>query len=359
MSAAEDPQPPEGAPTDEGNAGEPPPEPNEEVEAETPTDAAETAEAADDGKEGDDEDDSEDPPLPGDDSPQKPGLEKAPPVPLDPDHLKSILESIIFVADKPISERKLASIARARVLEIRAPLGRLMAEYEGRGIELVQVGGGYQFRSATKNASFVRTYVAPKPVRLSRAQLEALSIVAYRQPVTRPEIDEIRGVDSGSALRILAERSLLKILGRKDEPGRPLLYGTSPDFLEFFGLNSLTDLPTLQEFAELSDESRALFERRMGEPLDLSGLAEQASLAEAAAQSELFDDDDDEDDESSEASGAAEVEGAPVSTEAPDADPRPDELATEEGSEEDDEDEDPEEDLVPDDEEDDDEEDDD
>ena len=347
MSAAEDPQPPEGAPTDEESMEEEiveergaALEPNEEVEPETPSDAAETADAADEGKEGDDEDDSEDPPLPGDDSPQKPGLEKAPPVPLDPDHLKSILESIIFVADKPISERKLASIARARVLEIRAPLGRLMAEYAGRGIELVQVGGGYQFRSATKNASFVRTYVAPKPVRLSRAQLEALSIVAYRQPVTRPEIDEIRGVDSGSALRILAERSLLKILGRKDEPGRPLLYGTSPDFLEFFGLNSLTDLPTLQEFAELSDESRALFERRMGEPLDLSGLAEQASLAEAAAQSELFDDDDEDDDEgeeSSEASGAAEVEGAPVSTEAPDADPRPDELAPEEGSEEEDE----------------------
>ena len=147
----------------------------------------------------------------------------------------------------------------------------------------------------------MRELVARRPVRLTRAQLETLSIVSYRQPVTRPEVDEIRGVDSGSALKVLSERGLLRVLGRKDEPGRPLLYGTSKLFLEFFGLKSLGDLPTLKEFTELSEESRGIFERRMGEPLDLAAVEAQAQAAEAAAQEELLLDDDDADDEKDDA----------------------------------------------------------
>src|SRR5690606_26780750 len=114
-------------------------------------------------------------------------------------------------------------------------LAELSEEYAGRGIELCELAGGYQFRSAAANAPFVREIVEAKPVRLSRAQLETLAIAAYRQPLTRPELEEIRGVDSGSALKVLLERGLVKILGRKDEVGRPLLYGTTPLFLEFFG----------------------------------------------------------------------------------------------------------------------------
>jgi segregation and condensation protein B len=113
--------------------------------------------------------------------------------------------------------------------------------------------------------------VQQKPTRLSRAQLEALSIIAYRQPVTRPEIDDVRGVDSGSALKLLLERNLIKIIGKKEEAGRPLLYGTSTDFLELFGLKNLRDLPTLREFSELTQESRDIFERRIGEPLPGQG----------------------------------------------------------------------------------------
>src|SRR5690606_9794629 len=172
----------------------------------------------------------------------------------------------------------------------------LIADYEEqeRGIRIDRISGGLQFRTAVENAPFVREMMAPKPVRLTRAQLETLSIVAYRQPVTRPEIDDIRGVDSGAALKVLADRDLIRILGRKEEPGRPLLYGTTTHFLEFFGLDSIRDLPTLKEFSELTEESRALFERRMGEPLDLKSIAEEAKAAEEAMQDVVLSDDPEE-----------------------------------------------------------------
>jgi segregation and condensation protein B len=217
---------------------------------------------------------------------------------LDEGELCSIVESLVFVSDQPVPTKKLARSARVRMAEVKKALDKLVGEYAGRGIELVEVGNGWQFRSAAKNADLVRAFIAQRPVRLTRAQLETLAIVAYRQPVTRPEMEEIRGVDSGSALRVLLDRGLLKILGRKEEPGRPLLYGTTPFFLEFFGLRALTDLPTLREFSELSDESRALFERKIGEPFDLRELEVRA---EATAAGELAAEGDEDEEERLEA----------------------------------------------------------
>jgi len=121
------------------------------------------------------------------------------------------------------------------------------------------------FRTNAKYAPFIRDLTKQRPVRLSRAQVETLAIIAYRQPVTRPEIDDVRGVDSGPVLKVLLERDLVRILGKRDEVGRPLIYGTTNGFLEFFGLGSLKDLPTLQEFTELNDESREKYEDEMGE----------------------------------------------------------------------------------------------
>ena len=119
-------------------------------------------------------------------------------------------------------------------------------------------------------------------MRLTRAQVETLAIIAYRQPITRPEVDDVRGVDSGPVLKLLLERDLVRILGKRDEPGRPLIYGSTSHFLEFFGLKSLKDLPTLREFTELSDESRADFEDELGEtPEDA---AQRNADAEARAQ---------------------------------------------------------------------------
>lgn len=235
--------------------------------------------------------------------------------------LKNVVESLIFVSDGPVTTKRLARAARATIAEVQPLLDELVADYQHRGVHLYYVAGGYQFRSARETADFVKTLVAPKPIRLTRAQLETLAIIAYRQPMTRPEVDDVRGVDSGSSLKVLTDRGLVKILGRKDEPGRPLVYGTTPQFLEFFGLGSLKDLPTLQEFSDLTDEHKALFEQKTGESIDIAAAeiaaaeameeAEEELLAQeeaaiAAAEAEAAEDDeDDEDDEEEETLGVA------------------------------------------------------
>jgi segregation and condensation protein B len=221
-------------------------------------------------------DDDEQPLAPGsadladdDDEPQGPGL--AGTAELQPEDVKGALESLILVSDKPIAAIRLARLTRQDVGTVRVALAELAQDYAGRGIALDEIAGGFQFRTSARFAPFVRMLVQQKPTKLSRAQLEALSIIAYRQPVTRPEIDDVRGVDSGSALKTLLERNLIKIIGKKEEAGRPMLYGTTSDFLELFGLKNLRDLPTLREFAELTQESRDIFERRIGEPLPGQG----------------------------------------------------------------------------------------
>ncbi|HEY6880587.1 MAG TPA: SMC-Scp complex subunit ScpB, partial [Polyangiales bacterium] len=175
---------------------------------------------------------------------------------LRPEDLKGALEALILVSDKPIAAIRLARLTSQDVGTVRLALAELQQDYVGKGISLDEIAGGFQFRTAVRFAPFVRMLVQQKPTKLSRAQLEALSIIAYRQPVTRPEIDDVRGVDSGSALKTLLERNLIKIIGKKEEAGRPMLYGTTVDFLELFGLKNLRDLPTLREFAELTQESR-------------------------------------------------------------------------------------------------------
>lgn len=202
--------------------------------------------------------------------------------------LKNVLESLIFVSDVPVTPKKLARAARATLAEVQPLLDELVSDYQHRGVHLYYVAGGYQFRSARESADFVKMLIAPKPMRLTRAQLETLAICAYRQPVTRPEVDDVRGVDSGSSLKMLADRGLVKILGRKDEPGRPLVYGTTPRFLEFFGLSSLKDLPTLHEFSDLTDEHKALFEQETGESIDIAAAELAAAEAFEEAEEELL-----------------------------------------------------------------------
>ncbi|MEZ4368544.1 MAG: SMC-Scp complex subunit ScpB [Kofleriaceae bacterium] len=174
----------------------------------------------------------------------------------DPE-LKSLLEALIFAADKPLTVQRIRQLTRvADVPRLQRLLAEITADHEHRGIVLQQVSGGYQFRTATAYSGWVQQLIAGRPVRLSRAQLETLAIIAYRQPITRPEIDEIRGVDSGGTLKVLHDRALIRALGKKEEPGRPILYGTTREFLDFFSLGDLRELPTLREYAELSPESR-------------------------------------------------------------------------------------------------------
>jgi segregation and condensation protein B len=182
-------------------------------------------------------------------------------------HLRGLVEALVFASDKPIKTGELARLASAPAKQVREVLGELRDTYASRGIVLDEVVGGWLFRTSAQYAPFVRELASERPVRLTRAQVETIAIVAYRQPITRPEIDDIRGVDSGATLKLLLERDLVRILGKKDEPGRPLLYGTTSAFLELFGLKSLKDLPTLKEFTELTEDSRRVAEATLGEVL--------------------------------------------------------------------------------------------
>lgn len=274
------------------------------------TDAADDDEALDDVREG-------------------PGL--AGTVSLDPEHLMGALESLILVSDKPIAPVRLARLTRQDVGVVRQKLAELVQAYRGRGIVLDEIAGGFQFRTSPKFAPFVRNLVQQKPTKLTRAQLEVLSIIAYRQPVTRPEIEDVRGVDSGSALKVLLERNVIKIIGKKDEAGRPMLYASTPEFLELFGLRSLKDLPTLREFAELSAESRDMFERRIGEPVPGEGMNLETHYT-AAPSTDSDDADPSEDGQASEPAAADEqAESATSEPEhaSTDLEPTPDETASE------------------------------
>ncbi len=187
--------------------------------------------------------------------------------PLEPalaHRLKGVVESLLFAAAEPVAARRLLEVVQAFHPEISGRQLRELIEQlrdelreAGRGLRIHEISGRYQLRTPSETAPYVKKLVTTRPPRLTRATLESLAIVAYRQPVTRPEIEEIRGVDCGAVLKHLLDKRLVKILGRKDEPGRPLLYATTPEFLEFFGLRDLKSLPTLRDFVELDDEHRA------------------------------------------------------------------------------------------------------
>jgi segregation and condensation protein B len=169
--------------------------------------------------------------------------------------LKGIVESLIFVHDQPLSLDRLALILEEyERAEIRIALEDLMEEYGfgERGIILTQVAGGYQFRTRPDHADYVRRLTKSKGVKFSQSALETLAIIAYRQPITRAEVEYLRGVDSGGVMKSLLEKKLLKILGKKEVPGKPLIYGTSREFLELFDLKDLNQLPSLKEIQELA-----------------------------------------------------------------------------------------------------------
>ena len=182
---------------------------------------------------------------------------------LSPERVRTVVQSLLFVADRPLAVDQLheaTGIDRERIAEALEKLSGIHREGVN-GIVLHEVGGGWQFRTDPSSAEYVRRFLKVKPQRLTRAAVETLAIIAYRQPVTRPEVEDIRGVDSGAVIKALLERRLVKILGKKEEVGRPILYGTSKEFLEFFALRDLSSLPTLREFQELSKEHQEIVEK--------------------------------------------------------------------------------------------------
>jgi segregation and condensation protein B len=170
------------------------------------------------------------------------------------DDIKNIIESLLFVTEEPLTVDRIKRIvAQAETKEIRTALDDLSAEYDerGGGFHLVRVAGGYQIRTRPEYTRWIKQLIQPKPLRLSKPALETLAIIAYKQPVIRSDVEHIRGVDCGGVLRVLLERKFIRVLGRREIPGRPLIYATTKKFLEVFDLKDLRDLPTPKEIEEL------------------------------------------------------------------------------------------------------------
>jgi len=176
--------------------------------------------------------------------------------------LTAILEALLFVSSEPLPVARLATvIGNVSKVEVQQALKNLQAhlDHEGRGIQLVQVAGGYRLVTKADYAPWLKRLDKAKAAqRLSRSALESLAIIAYKQPLVRAEIEEIRGVETSGVIRTLLERKLVRIVGRKEVPGRPIMYGTTKFFLEHFGLQDLSQLPPLREFKELGEAEQAL-----------------------------------------------------------------------------------------------------
>lgn len=163
-------------------------------------------------------------------------------------NLKSIIESILLVAGKPVSIKEISKSASAMITEVQKEIASLISDYQDRGIKIIKKGDFYSMVTAPENAEYVSRFLNEELRHdLSEAALETLSIITYSQPITRMEIEEIRGVSSDHLIRNLMVRGLIQEVGRKDSPGRPILYGTTVEFLQYFGLTSEEELPKLNK----------------------------------------------------------------------------------------------------------------
>jgi segregation and condensation protein B len=167
----------------------------------------------------------------------------------------AIIEALIFVSEEPLSVKNIAAVLKEEKEVVLQSVNELAEEFNGRngGLQLREVAGGWQFATRPEHHEYVRRLLRTRPsAKLSIASLETLAVIAYRQPVTVPEILEIRGVQSPSAIKTLLDKKLIVAKGRKETVGRPMMYGTSKDFLLQFGLKDLTELPSVEDFQDLS-----------------------------------------------------------------------------------------------------------
>ncbi|MEI6305573.1 MAG: SMC-Scp complex subunit ScpB, partial [Deltaproteobacteria bacterium] len=183
--------------------------------------------------------------------------------------LQEIIESLIFASETPLSLDRLCELLPEYTREdVKSSIVQMGKSHEDRGggFRLAEVANGWQFRTHPDFQHYISRLVKTRTAKFSASALETLAIIAYRQPITRTEVEHFRGVDCGSILKTLLDRKLVKILGKKDIPGRPLIYGTSKEFLEVFSLKDLKSLPTLKEIQALDDTPR--YERQEELPLD-------------------------------------------------------------------------------------------
>jgi segregation and condensation protein B len=202
----------------------------------------------------------------------------------DAESIANAIEALIFAGDRPATTARLRKVFPELT---GVELGRIVASInaalleQGRPYEIVEVNGGYQFRTRPEYGAVIRAARPERRVRLSRAALETLAVVAYRQPLTRAELEELRCVDCGAVLRTLLERDLVRIVGRRDVPGRPSLYGSTSNFLETFSLRSLRDLPDLREAHAMVEEDGTIVDlgaaaRAGGAELSLTSSEDEA-----------------------------------------------------------------------------------
>ncbi len=172
--------------------------------------------------------------------------------------IKSIIEGLLFVSGEPLTIKELSNSIEASPKVISSILNEMISEYEDekRGIKLISINGEYQLVTKAENGEYIQKLLKKnKRQSLSQASLESLSIIAYKQPITRVDIDEIRGVKSESALQKLLEKDLIKEVGRLEVPGRPILFGTTEEFLRQFGLKELKELPALDLYSDSEEEA--------------------------------------------------------------------------------------------------------
>ncbi|MFO0706462.1 MAG: SMC-Scp complex subunit ScpB [Nitrospira sp.] len=198
--------------------------------------------------------------------------------------LKAIVESLLFVSPDPLSVQRLMAVIgdvkKADIDRVLRSLGEDL-EQEGRGIRLAEIAGGYRLVTKQEYSAWIKRLDKTKSTaKLSRSALESLAIIAYKQPIVKSEIEEIRGVETSGVVRTLLERKLVRIVGRKEVPGRPIMYGTTKYFLEHFGLNDLSQLPPLREFKELGESDQSLLPMGDVEIQAPEISAETADLAE-------------------------------------------------------------------------------
>lgn len=176
---------------------------------------------------------------------------------MKPEQIKSVIESILFVAEKPVNIKEIATVAGVMVSEIQKFLAQISEEYSKRGIKLINKGEYFSFVSDPDNALYVSKFLNDELRHdLSQAALEALAIITYRQPITKAEIEDIRGVNSDQIVRHLMIRGLIAEVGRKEAPGRPILYGTTMEFIQYFGLLNENKIPKIEELQLFNQETK-------------------------------------------------------------------------------------------------------
>jgi len=218
---------------------------------------------------------------------------------------RRIVEALILSSSEPISAARIAEIIPyCNAGQAKDLVNELNTEYveQDRSFEIWEVAGGYQIRTRAEFSGYLQKLQKERALRLSQAALETLAIIAYRQPVTRAEIEDVRGVDAGATVKSLLERQLIRIAGQREVPGRPMLYGTTRRFLEVFGLERLKDLPTLRELDELARE-QGLLEQTAEDAAPAEGEVAEAAESreeEAEAASDEAEEDDATSDEAEE-----------------------------------------------------------